>query len=46
MGIFNVRYPRVVESFRKSFRFHEHFYEKKKKKKKSIRLDTVIDGYR
>lgn len=32
MDIFNVRYPRVVESFRKSFRFHEHFYEKKKKK--------------
>lgn len=31
MGIFNVRYSRVVESFRKSFRFHEHFYEKKKK---------------
>lgn len=45
MDIFNVRYPRVVESFRKSFRFYEHFYEKKKKKK-SIRLNTVISGYR
>lgn len=42
MGIFNVRYSRVVESFRKSFRFHEHFYEKKKNRSALIPQSMVI----